>query len=498
VARIPRGTILAEPKSRYGDLRNYIGGKWIAATGDEWVEDTNPATASPIARVPLSSKEDLAAAIEAAQEAWPAWRETPPLDRARHLFVLRDLMERRAEDLARIVTQDNGKTIEEARGEIRRAIENVEVAAGIPSLMMGYGLEDGAGHGIDEEVLVQPLGVFAGISPFNFPVMVQSWFWPYAVATGNCWIAKPSEQDPVVWTVLVDLLEQAGFPPGVFNLVNGAKEAVEAICDHPGIAGVSFVGSTPIAKLVYARAASSGKRVQCGGGAKNLLVVLPDAKLDQAVPNIVSSIYGNAGERCLAGSVVVGLEDAHEPLLEKLARAATKIKVGYGLDETVEMGPVITRRHQERVEEFIETGAREGADLALDGRRIRVDGYGGYFVGPTVLDRVTPDMTVAKEEIFGPVASVFEMRDLDEAIEWINRSPYGNAASIFTSSGKAAREFRSRARAGSIGINVGVAAAMAYFPFGGMKNSFFGDLHPQGRDAVRFFTDSKVVITRWF
>jgi malonate-semialdehyde dehydrogenase (acetylating) / methylmalonate-semialdehyde dehydrogenase len=458
---------------------------------------TNPATAKTIAKVPLSSRDDIAAAVEAAERAWHRWRETPPLTRARHLFALRDLLERHFEDLARIVTQDNGKTIDESRGEIRRAIENVEVACGIPSLMTGYGLEDGAGPGIDEDVVLQPLGVFAGISPFNFPVMVQSWFWPYALATGNCWIAKPSEQDPIVWTLLVDLIQRAGFPPGVFNLVHGAKETVEAICDHPGITGVSFVGSTPVAKLVYARAAASGKRVQCGGGAKNLLVVLPDAPLDAIMPNLVSSIYGNAGERCLAGSVVVGLGEAHDPLRRKLSDAASRIRVGYGLDETVEMGPVITRQHQKRVEDYIEAGGREGAEIALDGRGTKVTGYDGYFVGPSVLDRVSPEMTVAREEIFGPVASLFDFEDLDEAIEWINRSPYGNAASIYTSSGKAAREFRYKARAGSIGINVGVAAAMAYFPFGGMKNSFFGDLHPQGRDAIRFFTDPKVVITRW-
>ena len=406
-------------------------------------------------------------------------------------------MEQHFEELARIVTQDHGKIIDEARGEVRRAIENVEVAAGITSLMMGYNLEDGAAAGIDEEVLYQPLGVFAGISPFNFPVMVQSWFWPYAVAAGNCWVAKPSEQDPLVQAALFDLIEKAGFPPGVVNLVHGAKDTVEAICDHPGIKGVSFVGSTPIAKLVYARAASHGKRVQCGGGAKNLLVVLPDAKLDKIVPNMISSVYGTAGERCLAGSVIVGIGEARDPLRRKFTENAAKLKVGYGLDESVQMGPVISKRHQERVLGYIDRGEEEGATVALDGRGREVPGYPGYFVGPTVLDDVSPDMTVAKEEIFGPVASVFEMDGLDDAIEWINRSPYGNAASIYTSSGKAARDFRYRAKAGSIGINLGIAAAMAYFPFGGMKNSFFGDLHPQGRDAIRFFTESKVVITRW-
>ena len=491
-------TLLPEVKKHYGDLKNFIGGAWVESSASEWLDDTNPATGEVIARVPLSPRADVDAAVRAGLDAWEEWRETPPLSRARYFFTLRDLMEQHFEELARIVTQDHGKIIDEARGEVRRAIENVEVAAGIPSLMMGYNLEDGAAAGIDEEVLYQPLGVFAGISPFNFPAMVQSWFWPYAVATGNCWVAKPSEQDPLVQVRLFELIEMAGFPPGVVSMVHGAKEAVEAVCDHPDIRGVSFVGSTQIAKLVYARAASHGKRVQCGGGAKNLLVVLPDAKLDTIVPNMISSVYGTAGERCLAGSVIVGIGEAQGPLKAKFTAHASKLKLGYGLDESTQMGPVISRKHQERVLGYIDKGEDEGAKPLLDGRGVKVPGYEhGYFVGPTVLDGVTPDMTVAKEEIFGPVASVFEMDDLDEAIEWINRSPYGNSASIYTSSGKAARDFRYRARAGSIGINLGIAAAMAYFPFGGMKNSFFGDLHPQGRDAIRFFTESKVVITRW-
>jgi len=491
-------TLLPEVKKHYGDLKNFIGGAWVESSASEWLDDTNPATGEVIARVPLSPRADVDAAVRAGLDAWEEWRETPPLSRARYFFTLRDLMEQHFEELARIVSQDHGKIIDEARGEVRRAIENVEVAAGIPSLMMGYNLEDGAAAGIDEEVLYQPLGVFAGISPFNFPAMVQSWFWPYAVATGNCWVAKPSEQDPLVQVRLFELIEMAGFPPGVVSMVHGAKEAVEAVCDHPDIRGVSFVGSTQIAKLVYARAASHGKRVQCGGGAKNLLVVLPDAKLDTIVPNMISSVYGTAGERCLAGSVIVGIGEAQGPLKAKFTAHASKLKLGYGLDESTQMGPVISKKHQERVLGYIDKGEEEGAKPLLDGRGVKVPGYEhGYFVGPTVLDGVTPDMTVAKEEIFGPVASVFEMDDLDEAIEWINRSPYGNSASIYTSSGKAARDFRYRARAGSIGINLGIAAAMAYFPFGGMKNSFFGDLHPQGRDAIRFFTESKVVITRW-
>jgi len=488
---------LPEVKKHYGDLQNFTGGEWREPSATEWIEDPNPATGDTIARVPLSSKDDVDAAVQEAVSAWDAWRNLLPVRRVRPLFALRDLMERQFEDLARVVVQDMGKTIDEARGEVRRAIENVEVAAGIPSLMMGYNLEDGAGEGIDEEVLFQPLGVFAGISPFNFPIMVQFWFWPYAVATGNCWIAKPSEQDPIAMQLVMDLVRRAGFPAGVVNLVHGAKATSEAILDHPDIRGVSFVGSSPVAKAIYARAAAAGKRVQCGGGAKNVLVVMPDAKLDQAVSNMVASCYGCAGERCLAGSVVLGVGEVHEDLRRKFSAAAAKIKVGYGLDEAVEMGPVISNAHRERVLGLIDQGLAEGAKVALDGRGLRVDGYPGYFVGPTVLDDVGPEMAVAKQEVFGPVVSLFESRSLDDAIETINRSPYGNAATIYTASGRAARNFRHRAQAGNVGVNVGVAAPMAYFPFGGTKDSFFGDLHPQGRDAIRFFTESKVVVTRW-
>ena len=494
MARTP--TLLPEVKKHYGDLKNYVGGEWRDVKASEWIEDTNPATGLPIARVPLSSPEDVDVAVQAASAAWETWRETPPQDRARYFFTLRDLMESQLEDLARVVVQDMGKTIEEARGEVRRAIENVEVAAGIPSLVMGYNLPDGAASGIDEEVSYESLGVFAGISPFNFPVMVQFWFWPYAVATGNTWIAKPSEQDPLGQQLVFDLIHRAGFPAGVVNLVHGAKATVNAILDHPDVRGVSFVGSSAVAKLIYARASAAGKRVQAGGGAKNVLVVMPDAKLDKAVSNLVASCYGCAGERCLAGSILVGIGEAHD-LRRKFSDAAAKLKVGYGLDETVEMGPVISKAHRDRVVAFIDEGVDEGARIAVDGRGVKVPGYRGYFVGPTLLDDVRPDMRVAKEEIFGPVVSLFESPRLDDAIDMINASPHGNAASIYTSNGRAARDFRQGVRVGNVGINVGVAAPVAYFPFGGMRNSFFGDLHPQGRDAIRFFTDSKVVITRW-
>ncbi len=490
-------TLLPEVKRHYGDLKNYVGGEWREQKTTEWLEDPNPATGQSIARVPLSTKEDVDEAVQAAVGAWDEWRETPPLSRARFFFTLRDLMEQHFEDLSRVVVQDMGKTIDEARGEVRRAIENIEVAAGIPSLMMGYTLEDGAAAGIDEEVLYQPLGVFAGISPFNFPVMVQFWFWPYAVATGNTWIAKPSEQDPLASQYVFDLIHRAGFPAGVVNLVHGAKDTVNAILDHPDVRGVSFVGSSTVAKAIYAKAAAAGKRVQAGGGAKNALVVMPDAKLDKAVSNMISSCYGCAGERCLAGSIVVGVGEVQGDLRRKFSDAAAKIKIGYGLDETVQMGPVISKAHQERVVGFIDQGEAEGAEVALDGRSVKVPGYRGYFVGPTVLDDVRPEMHVAREEVFGPVVSLFEADGLDDAVELINRSPYGNAATIYTSSGKSARDFRYRVRAGNLGINIGVAAPVAYFPFGGMKDSFFGDLHPQGRDAIRFFTESKVVITRW-
>src|SRR5437870_6210935 len=455
--------LLLEVKSHYGDLKNYVGGGWRAAEATEWLEDTNPATGRVIARVPLSTKDDVDAAVQEALRGWDAWRRMPPLDRARHFFALRDLMEQRFENLSRVVVQDMGKTIEEARGEVRRAIENVEVAAGIPSLMMGYNLADGAGAGIDEEVSYEPLGVFAGISPFNFPVMVQFWFWPYAVATGNCWIAKPSEQDPAAMQLVMELVQKAGFPPGVVNLVHGAKETVNAILDHPRIAGVSFVGSSEVAKLVYAKAAASGKRVQAGGGAKNVLVVMPDAKLDKVVSDVVSSCYGCAGERCLAGSVVVGVGEVHADFRRKFSNAAQALKVGYGLDESVQMLPVISAVHRDRVLGLIDRGQKHGAQVALDGRSIRVAGYDGYFVGPTILDDVRPDMRVAREEIFGPVANLSAVGALEEAIDLINASPFGNAATIYTSSGKSARDFRSRVRAGNIGINVGVAAPMAYF-----------------------------------
>jgi len=491
-------TILPEVRKHYGKVKNYINGRWVDSTSTQLLDVVNPATAETIAQVPLSTMGDVKEAVAAAKEAFKDWRETPPLSRARYMFRLKDLMEEHFEELARVLVQEEGKTIDEARGEVRRGIENVEVAAGIPSLMMGYNLED-ISPGIDEEAVIQPLGVFCVIAPFNFPSMVPLWFMPYAVATGNAYIVKPSEQVPLSQNKLFELIDEAGFPQGVINLVNGAKETVDALLEHPDIKGVSFVGSTRTGKYIYRKATEAGKRAQCQCGAKNFVVVMPDADLARTIPSLMTSFYGCAGERCLSGSVLVPVGDIYEDLRDGFVDAASKLKVGYGLDESVQMGPVISKRHMERVLSCIEKGIQEDARLLLDGRGIKVDGYtNGFFIGPTVFDEVRPDMTIAKEEIFGPVASIVRARTLEEAIEIIHASPYGNAASVFTSNGKVARDFKYSVQCGNIGINIGINAPMAFFPFGGFKESFFGDLHGQGRDAINFFTERKIVISRWF
>jgi malonate-semialdehyde dehydrogenase (acetylating)/methylmalonate-semialdehyde dehydrogenase len=479
-------------------LDNYVNGKWVASKSTELLDVVNPATTEVMARVPLSTAEEVETAIRAAKDAFAEWRETPPVTRARYLFTLRDLMEDEFEDLARTIVQEVGKCIDEARGEVRRAIENVEVAAGIPSLMMGYNAEDIA-VGIDEECVRQPMGVFCCIPPFNFPFMVSLWFAPYAIACGNTYIVKPSEQVPLSQNRLFELIDQIDLPEGVINLVNGAKGVVDALLESPDVRGASFVGSTAVARYIYSKGAANGKRVQAQAGAKNFLVVMPDADLDRTVSALLTSFYGCAGERCLSGAVLLAVGDVYETLRDKFVSSASRLKVGYGLDESVQMGPVISKRHMERVLGYIEKGLGEGAKLLLDGRGIQVDDCpNGYFIGPTVFDEVTPQMAIANEEIFGPVASIIKAQDLDEAIHIIHANPYGNASSIFTTSGKWAREFKYRVRCGNIGINVGIVAPMAFFPFSGTKDSFFGDLHGQGRDAVDFFTEKKVVISRWF
>ena len=491
--------LLTEVKKDWGTLKNYVNGEWIDSDSDKLLDIENPSTGATVGKVPMSTREETKAAIDAAHEAWWAWRETPPITRARLMFKLKELMEQHFEDVARIMVQEQGKTIDEARGETRRTIENVEVAAGVPSLMMGYNLEDGAAQGIDEDAVISPLGVFAAICPFNFPAMIPYWFWPYAVASGNTYILKPSSQVPITQNYLTKLVGEAGFPPGVLNLVNGSHEVSDTLMEHPKVKGISFVGSTPVAKYIYKHSAENGKRVQAQGGAKNSLVVMPDAVLDRTVPNMLASYYGCAGQRCLAGSNLIAVGEIADPLLKRWVEASKKMKMGYGMDESVNMGPVISAKAKKKVLELIDSAEKEGAKIILDGRNAKVPGYeSGHFVGPTVIDQVTPDMRVAKEEIFGPVVQYMRMNSMDEALDFIHSSPFGNAASIYTASGKSAREFRYRCQCGNIGINVGIVAAMAYFPFAGYKDSFFGDLHGQGLDAIKFFTDRKVVITRWF
>ncbi len=485
-------------QSNVATLRNYIGGRWVAAEASSTQEVRNPATDEVLAHVPLSGPADVDAAVQAAADAFPAWRATPPQERARYFFKLRQLLEDHKEELARLIVTEMGKTLDDARGEVQRGIENVETACGIPTLLMGYGLENGAARGIDEEVIFRPLGVCAGITPFNFPFMIAFWFWPYAVATGNTFILKPSEQDPTVQQRTFELIEQVGFPPGVISLLNGGHDAVNGLLDHPTVRAISFVGSTRTAEYVYGRAAANGKRVQASGGAKNAIVVMPDANLDAHLSTMMNSFYGAAGQRCLANSLVLPVGAAHDEARTRIAEAAGQIRVGDGLDPNVQLGPVVSSSARDRIFAAIGSGVEEGADAVLDGRKVHVnDRPDGYFVGPTLLDGVRPEMSVYQQEIFGPVVSMTPVGGLDEAIALINAAGYGNAASIFTESGSAARQFRTEVDTGNIGINVGVAAPMAYFPFSGAKRSFFGDLHPQGRDAVHFFTESKVVITRW-
>src|SRR5213083_842033 len=479
-------------------LRNHIGGEWVESSAGDCLELTNPATAEPLCRVPLSTARDVDQAVAAARAAFPAWRAVPPVVRARHLFRLKHVLDERFDEIAAIITRENGKTLDEARGSLRRGIENVEHACGIPTLMMGRTLEDVA-PGIDCEYVRQPLGVFAAVTPFNFPAMVPMWFLPYAIAAGNTFVLKPSEQVPLTATRLVELAQEAGLPPGVLNVVHGGKEAVDALLAHPDVAGISFVGSSAVARHVYEEAAKHGKRVQALGGAKNHVVVLPDADFDRAVTSVSESLFGCAGQRCLAGSVVVTTGKAYAPVRDRLLGAAKNLRLGYGLDAGVTMGPLVSGRHKERVLSYVEAGRRDGAELLLDGRATQVERYPrGHFVGPTVFDGVRPEMTIGREEIFGPVLCLMKARDFDEAVEIVRRHELGNATSIFTSSGKWAREYRYRVEPSMLGVNIGVAAPMAYFPFGGAKGSFYGDLKAHGRDGVEFFTDKKVVISRWF
>ena len=478
-------------------IPNYINGEWVESSAREWSDVINPATAEILSRVPLSDSAEVSKAIDAAAAAFPAWRRTPPEDRIQPLFKLKVLLEEHIDDISRIITQENGKTFTEAKAEMRRAIENVEVACGIPMMMQGYNLEDVA-RGIDEMMRRQPLGVVAAIVPFNFPGMIAFWFLPYAIATGNTFIIKPSERVPLTLRYIFELLEKTGLPKGVVNLVNGGKVAVDTLLDDPRVRAISFVGSTPVARYIYARAGANGKRAQCQGGAKNHVIVLPDADMQMATQIISDSAFGCAGQRCLAVSVAVTIGEAQKTFRDAIADSASKLKVGNGLEDGVQMGPVITRQSKERIESLIGAGEKQGAKVLLDGRNTKIPKHeSGNFVKPTILDGLPATSELAHTEIFGPVLSLIHANDMDEAIAWLERNPYGNQASLFTSSGSSARRFRYEAPAGNIGINIGVAAPMAYFPFSGWKDSFFGILHGQGRDSVEFYTEQKVVVERW-
>src|SRR5215204_1343845 len=476
------------------EVRNLIGGAWEERDGRETEPVYDPATGEVIAETPLSTSEDVDRAVKKAEEAFQAWAATPVVERARILFRFKALLEEHFEELRDLVTLENGKDSKDAAGEVRRGIEVVEFACGMPTLLMGETVRDVA-RGIDNASYRYPLGVVAAITPFNFPCLVPLWTLPIAIGAGNTYILKPSERTPLSAVRLGELIEEAGLPHGVFSIVNGAREAVDAILEHPGIKAVSFVGSHPVAEHVYTHGAAHKKRVQALAGAKNSMIVMPDAVLEKAVPNIISSSYGNAGERCLAGSVLVAVGEVGDRLVKAVKEAAQAMKVGPGYEPESELTPVIRDSHREKVRSYVDLGEQEGAEVVLDGREPPREE--GFFFGPTILDKVDGDMRVAREEIFGPVLSVVTVGSLDEAIEFTNGSPFGNACSIYTENGAAVRHWRENIEAGMLGVNIGVAAPMAFFPFNGVKNSFYGDLHATGKDGVRFFTENKVEVARW-
>jgi len=481
------------------DVKCFINGKWIDSKEDHHIQVLNPATQDVLGNVPYGKKtaDDVARAVSAAHKAYIEWSQLPVMTRVQPLYELKRLLEKNMDELARIITMECGKTLAESKGEMQRAIENVEVACGTPSLMQSEFSENIA-QGIDEFMIRQPLGVCACISPFNFPGMIPFWFLPYAIACGNTFIVKPSEKVPLTMVKVFELIEKLDIPKGVLNLVHGGKESVDALLEHPEIKAISFVGSTAVARYIYSRAAAAGKRVQAQGGAKNPIVILPDADINMSTKIINDSVYGCAGQRCLAASNIITVNDSSGLIKESLYESAKNRKTGYGLDEGVEMGPVITRESKVRVTNLIDQAVFEGARILLDGRKKAIKGYeNGNFIKPTILESIPLDGNTIKTEIFGPVMSLFSVSDLEEAITFVNRNNYGNMACIFTSSGLHARTFRSKAKAGNIGINIGVAAPMAQFPFSGWGDSFFGDLHGQGRHAIEFFTQTKIIVERW-
>jgi malonate-semialdehyde dehydrogenase (acetylating)/methylmalonate-semialdehyde dehydrogenase len=477
----------------------FIGGEWIRPK----LAGTpvyNPSTGDVISECPLGGSAEVDAAVEAAAAAFPAWRDTPVIERARLFFRYRHLVEDNFDRLCASISLEHGKTLVESRGSLYRGIENIEYACGAPSLLFGSTLEDVA-RNVDCETCLQPLGVCAGITPFNFPAMVPLWMFPLALACGNTFVLKPSEKVPLTALLLAELLEKAGLPKGVLNIVHGGRECVDALLAHPKVRAVSFVGSSPVAKYIHETGTRNGKRVQANGGAKNYIVVMPDADIPRSVEALATAAFGCAGERCMSGSTAIAVGKAAHTVVPQLVDAARSIKIGR-TDTPMsqpDMGPLVTAAHRERVRGLVESGEKEGATIACDGRDARVaDAPNGFFFGATIVDKVRETMTIAREEVFGPVLNVMRMDDLDQAIEAANRSAFGNGASIFTSSGAAAREFKHRVKAGMVGINVGVPATMAMFSFTGWDASFYGDLHIQGREAVQFYTQQKTVTTRWF
>ena len=479
-------------------LKNYICGEWVESKATEFAEVHNPVTGELLARTPLSTPAEVAEAAAAAQAAFGEWRRTPPLKRARTLLRLKELIIANQDEIAVTLTSEHGKIKSEAYMELARAIENIEVASGAPSMMMGHNLEDVA-SGIDEYAIRQPVGVFASLNPFNFPAMIPFWSLPYAVACGNCQIVKPSPRVPLTQAKIFELIHRAGFPRGVLNLVHGATQTAHALMADDRLCGISFVGSTPVGRIVYETSARYGKRVQVQAGAKNWGIVMPDANLEKSVENIIASAYDCTGQRCLALAGILCVGDTYERVKPLLKQGVAARKIGNGLDAGVAMGPIISPEARARVENYVEIGLKEGAKLLVDGRGAKVAEYpNGNWVGHHVFENVTPEMTIAKEEIFGPVLAMIPVASFDEALAIIHASPYGNAANLYTSSGATVRRFKYEARCGNLGINIGVPAPMAMFHFAGAKQSFFGDLHAQGRDAFKFFTEETIVIERWF
>jgi malonate-semialdehyde dehydrogenase (acetylating)/methylmalonate-semialdehyde dehydrogenase len=492
-------TVLSEVAFGSERLRLLIDGNWVGSESEESLPVMNPATGRQISTVPFATKEEVDRAVVSAHSAFEEWRNVPLTERVQYLFRMKNVLEAHLEDLARINTQNHGKTVVESRGDVRRMIDNVDAGISAAYTLLKGGNLDQVAVGIDEETVKEPLGVFGIICPFNFPLMVPFWYLPYAIVSGCTVVVKPSEITPLPMVYTAELLEkEVKLPPGVVNVIHGSKQTVESLIEQPLVKGVTFVGSTNVGRYIYKLAGEHGKRSIVQAGAKNYILVMPDADIPFTVESCNSSFFGNTGQRCLAGANLMITPEAHRNLLERMTERAKAIKIGYGLDESVEMGPMVSKNAKSRVTSYIEKGQSEGAKLILDGRKSRVQGYeDGYFIGATIFDNVEPDMSIGKEEIFGPVASVMVVSSLDAAIDRINKATnFGNAASIFTSNGRSAREFRRRVQAGNIGVNVGVVAPMAYFPFGGMRDSFFGVLHGQ-MDSVDFFTDRKVVITRW-